>query len=107
MIEPIILLSLTTHWIYAPAMTVIGILFHLQRRTKGSLVLATGLFTILIAMISELTFPQTFETIEEATQVLEMAGPPLLWFIDDVLNSIGIIVTLLGFGLVVIEDKKA
>ena len=99
-------LSLLIHWISVPAMAIIGILFHRQRRTKGSLILATGVTAILIGTIIDLIFPQTFETMEEATQVLETAGPPLIWFVDDVINSVGIILTTLGFGLVVIEGKK-
>ena len=106
MIEQIIWLSLIINLISVPVMAIIGILFYRQRKTKGSLILAIGFTIILIGTIIGFIFPQTFETMEEATQVLENSGPPLLWFIDDIVNNIGVIITALGFGLVVIEDKK-
>ena len=106
MIEQIIWLNFIVSMIAIPSMSIMSILFHKQHRTRGSLLLAFGFTTVLIGMIIELIFPQTFETMEEATKVLENSGPPLSWFIDDIVNIIGTVITVFGFGLVVTEDKK-
>ena len=106
MIEQISLFSLIVNLIAVPSMSIISILFHKQRKTRGSLLLEVGFTTLFIGMIIGLIFPQTFETMEEATLVIETAGPPLYWFIDDVVNAIGAIITVLGFGLVVAEEKR-
>ena len=107
MIEQIIWINFIIPWMSVPTMAIIGILFHIQRKTKGSLILAIGYSAILIGIIIELIFPQTFETMEEATQVLETSGPQLLWFIPSVITSIGMILATIGFGLVVVDGKKA
>jgi len=106
MIEKISWISLVVNLIAVPAMSIIGILFHVQRKTRGSLVLASGFSAVLMGMIIEFIVPQTFETMEEATQVLANSGPPLYWFIDEIVTTFGIIITVIGFVLVVIEDKK-
>ena len=106
MIEQIIWFSWVVNLIAVPSMSIISILFHKQRKTRGSLLLEVGFTTVFIGMIIGLIFPQTFETMEEATEVLEIAGPPLRWFIDDIVNTIGTIIIVLGFGLIVAEDKK-
>lgn len=106
MIELISWFSLVVYWVTMPSIVIIAILFHRQQKTKGTLILAFGLGTILISVIIDIIFPQTFNTIEEAEHIITTSGPPLQWLIDDVVRSVGAILTLLGFGLIVIENKK-
>ena len=61
-------------------------------------------------MIIEYILPQTFETMEEATQVLETSGPPLRWFIDDdignnFIEAVVYFIQLLSFLIVFLPIK--
>jgi len=100
------LFSVYASWIAVPCLAIIGILFHKKQKTKESLIFASGIMLIAVGLLIQIFFPFGKITMDEAGKILSSSGPPLCWHTGNVIFSIGLIITVIGFALVTLKMKN-
>ena len=98
--------SVYVSWIAIPCLAIIGILFHRKRKTKESLIFASGIVLTACGSLIQIFFPFGKITMDEARGILSSSGAPLGWYTGSIITSIGLIITVLGFALVTWKIRK-
>ena len=94
------------HWfnfivslVSAPCLALTGVFFYRKKRSYPRLMMACGLIFIFLAMIVQYYSPRASITYEQFKNIISSEGPRLSWYYGSLLNSFGLIVTVVGFAI--------
>jgi uncharacterized membrane protein len=98
--------SLIVGWITLPCLAIISIFFYKKHKNQGRLSLTIGIITITLGHLIQLFSPFSRMTLDEAGNILSSSGPQLSWYAGSIITSIGLLITVIGFGLITFKNKN-
>ena len=84
---------------------ILSFIFYLKNKCYQRLLFFIGLLMIGIGTLIQTNTPLKKITINEAGKILSSSNTPLIWYIGSVTVSIGLIVSVIGFALIVFRKN--
>ena len=106
-------MSSLAHWfsviigcIALPCLAILSILFYKKQKNQGSLTLTMGVITMTLGQLIQLFSPLGKMTLNVAGNILSSSSTPLSWYAGSVIFLLGLLITVVGFGLIIFQNKN-
>jgi hypothetical protein len=105
MIQIILSLISIVHGAVIILYPVLSFIFYLKKKCYQRLILFIGLFTVGLGTLIQVLTPVNKMTFDEAGNILSTGNTPLVWYTGSIIFNMGVIISVLGFALIVFKKE--
>jgi len=99
-------LSIIIKWVALISMTIMGLLIYKRYDNKKALIFLFGIIAVSIGQVIQEFAPTARLVFDQSGTPISISKTSGIWYMGSFLSSIGILISMAGFGLVAFTKKS-